>query len=135
MDWTAWAEMFENSGFEVYETSVRLSCEREEMEGPDRHALQMRETLNAIKEKYYEIAEHTADWTAEERNPQIQRWLDWLEKLTGPIRSRGVKEALQELEDEETANLTIARLAEDQTKGRKRQRDEEENEEEDEEET
>ena len=122
-DWAAWAEMFENSGFEVYETSARLNREEEEMKGPDRYALQMRETLDAIKEKYYEIAEHTADWTAEERNPQMQRWLDWLEKLTEPIRSRGVKEALQQLEDEETTNLAKAKAIEG---GHKRQRDEDE---------
>lgn len=49
--------MFEDSGFEVYKTSARLDCE-EEIEGPDRYALKMRETLDAIKEKYYKIAEY-----------------------------------------------------------------------------
>lgn len=44
-----WADMFEDSGFEVYETSVRLNCEDENIEGPDRHILQMREVLNTIK--------------------------------------------------------------------------------------
>ena len=34
--------MFEDSGFEIYETSVRLDCEEEEMKGPDRQMLQMR---------------------------------------------------------------------------------------------
>ena len=116
--------MFENSGFEIYETSVRLECEMEEMKGSDRHLLQMRETLDAIKEKYYEIAEHTADWSAEERTPQMQRWLDWLDKLTEPIRNRRVKEALQELKNEETAALIVA---EGRGEGRKkRQRDEDE---------
>ena len=54
----------------------------------------------------------------------MQRWLDWLDKLTKPIRSRGVKEALQKLEDEETAALAVA---EGRGEGRrKRQRDENE---------
>lgn len=53
--------MFEDSGFKIYETSVRLECKEEDIEGVDRRMLQMRETLDAIKEKYYEIAEHTAD--------------------------------------------------------------------------
>ena len=54
--------MFEDSGFEMYETSARLDVERhEEMKEADRHMLQMREILNAIKEKYYEIVEHTAN--------------------------------------------------------------------------
>ena len=124
-DWARWAEMFEDSGFEIYETSVKMECEMEEMEGVDRHMLQMRETLDAIKEKYYEIAEYTADWTAEQRAPQIQRWSDWLDKLTGPIRSREVKEALQELEEEETVALATAKATEATGAGRnKRQRDE-----------
>ena len=100
-DWLAWAEKFEDSGFEVYETSARLNIERhEDIEEPDRHMLQMREVLDTIKEKFYEVMEHTADWTAEERNPQIERWLGLLEKLTGLIRRQGVEEALQELKDE-----------------------------------
>lgn len=28
--------------------------------------------------KFYELIEHTADWTAEERNPQMEKWLNWL---------------------------------------------------------
>ena len=66
--------MFENNDFEIYETSIRTIFEREKkLKKSNRYMLQMREVLNAIKKKYYEIAEHTADWTAEERNPQIQR--------------------------------------------------------------
>jgi hypothetical protein len=58
------------------------------------------EVLNTIKEKFYEVMEHTADWSAEDRNPQIVRWLSWLEKLTGPVRRQGVEQALEELRDE-----------------------------------
>ena len=124
-NWTIWAEMFEDSGFEVYETSARLKVEcHEEIEEVNHHMLQMREVLNAIKEKYYEIVEHTADWTSEERSSQMQRWIDWLNKLTGPIKRRGVEEAMRQLEEEETAALATAKAVE--TAGRnKRQRDEE----------
>lgn len=107
--------MFENSDFEIYEIIAKLNVERhEEMKETDRHVLQMREVLNAIKDKYYEIVEHTADWIVEKRNPQIQKWLNWLTKLTDPIRSQGVEETLQEIKDEMTKR-----------RGRKRQRDEE----------
>ena len=71
-NWTVWAEMIEDSGFEIYETSARLEVEcHEEIEGVDRHMVQMREVLDAIKEKYYKIIEHTAEWTAEERSSQM----------------------------------------------------------------
>lgn len=71
VNWTVWVKMFEDSGFEVYETSTRLDYDyHEEVERSDRHMLQMRGVLDAIKDKYYEIAEHTANWTAKERNLQ-----------------------------------------------------------------
>lgn len=120
--------MFEDSGFEIYETSIRMKCETEKMEKTNRQTLQMRETLKTIKEKYYEIAEHTADWSAEERASQIQRWLNWLDKLTKPIRSRGVKEALQKLKKKKTAALAVTVRFEAQ-KGKKRQRDDDDDDE------
>ena len=64
--------------------------------------LQMKEILNAIKKKYYEIIEHTADWTAEKRNPQIQRWLNWLAKLIGSIKNQKMKKILQKIKNEMT---------------------------------
>lgn len=36
------------------------------MEGPDRHMLEVREVLDHVKDRYYEMAEYTAEWTAEE---------------------------------------------------------------------
>ena len=122
-DWAIWAEMFEDSGFEMYETSISLKVERhEEIEEIERHMLQMKEVLNAIKKKYYEIAEHTADWTAKKRQSQMQRWIDWLNKLISFIKRHGVEKALRELKDEETAALATAKAAEATgTGGKKRQ--------------
>lgn len=59
-DWLGWAELFEDGGFEVYETTVKEYVNREErIEGPDRHMLEMREVLDSIKDKYYAMMEHT----------------------------------------------------------------------------
>lgn len=56
----------------------------------------------------------------------MQQWIDWLDKLTGPIRRQGVEETLRELKDIETAALTTARVAEATGTGRKKlQRDKE----------
>lgn len=101
-DWSKWAELFEDEGFEIYEitTVEHIFLVNEAIEGPDKHMLEMREVLDHIKERYYERAERTAEWTAEERNPVIQRWISWLDKLTGPIRRMGVEQALKELENE-----------------------------------
>lgn len=91
-----------------------LSCvdEYKDIEGPDRYDLQIRKVLNSIKEKFYELTKHTADWIAEERDSQIERWLSWLQNLTEPIKSQRVKEAPQEIQNEGIND------------GRKRQRDE-----------
>lgn len=122
--------MFENSGFEIYETSVCLEIERdEEVEKSDRHLLQMREMLDAIKKKYYEIIEYTADWSIEEKTPHIQRWLNWLSKLTGPIRGQAVEEALEGIKDEMAIGGGGGGGG---GGGRKRQRDEEKEEDDDE---
>lgn len=102
-DWTRWAELFEDGGFEVYETTGKVHVDdgnHDVMEGPDRHMLEVREVLDHVKDKYYEMAEYTAEWTAEEQNPIIERWISWLGKLTGPIRKQGVEAALKELEGE-----------------------------------
>ena len=96
-DWTIWTKMFENNKFEVYETSTKLNREKKKMKKLNRYALQMKKTLNAIKKKYYEIVEHTADWTTEKKNPQMQRWLNWLKKLTESIQNRKMKKTLQKL--------------------------------------
>lgn len=103
-------QSFQESSFEIYKTSAKLDVEYEEVEGPDHHGLQMREVFESIKKKFYELVEHTADWNTEDRDLQIKKWLGWLQKLTGPIRSQGVEEALQEIKDEEA-------------RGKKRRRD------------
>ena len=54
--------MFENNDFEIYEMSNNLKIERhEKIKKIDRHMLQMKKILNVIKNKYYEIIEHTVD--------------------------------------------------------------------------
>ena len=123
--------MFENSDFEIYEMSDSLEVERhEKIKRIDRHMLQMKKVLDAIKNKYYEIIEHTADWTAEKRQSQMQRWIDWLDKLTESIRKQKMKKTLQKLKNEKTAVLMIAKTTETaeaettEKNKKKRQRDE-----------
>lgn len=58
--------------------------------------------IKTIKKKFYNIIEHTADCSAEERNPQIERWLGWSEKLTVSIRKKRAKKTLQKLKNETT---------------------------------
>lgn len=111
-DWINWAQLFEDGGFEIYKTTTKIKVRHnkdDDIEGPDRYVLQMREVLEHIKDKYYEIAEHTAEWTMEEQNPKIERWLLWLNKLTGLIRKQGVEEEMRELENETESDEAAGR--------------------------
>ena len=59
-DWTRWASMFEDSGFEIYESTIKIYAVNEIHEvigGPARHVLEMREVLDDIKAKFYELNE------------------------------------------------------------------------------
>ena len=53
-----------------------------------------------IKDRYYDIAEATAEWTTDERDLFLAKWVDQLSKLTGPIRKKGVLRAMEELQEE-----------------------------------
>jgi len=95
--------MFEDDGFEIYESTTKeyvIKDIHEAIEAPDKHLLEVREVLDSIKDRYYETAEQTANWTEEERTPVITKWIEQLAHLTGPVRKRGVNTALQELADE-----------------------------------
>ena len=101
-DWARWAELFEDGGFEIYEATTKTYVENEIYDtvgGPDRGSLMMREILDHVKTRYYEISEYMAKWTQEEKDPYIARWLAWLDKLTGPIQKKRVAQTLKELEE------------------------------------
>ena len=68
----------------------------------------IREILDHVKTRYYEMAEYMSDWTKEEKDPHIARWLAWLNKLTGPIQKKRVEQALKELEEESETELNIS---------------------------
>ena len=56
--------MFER-GFEIYESITKEYVTRDiydEPDGPSKHMLDVREVLNEIKFKFYELEAGTADW-------------------------------------------------------------------------
>lgn len=111
-DWDRFAFGFEEGGFEIYETTNKEWVSEgvhDAIGGPSRHLLEVREVLDGIKDRYYELCENMADWTPEERSPILDRWLDQLSSLTGPIRQRGAQAAILELH-KETAELPEGEL-------------------------
>lgn len=57
--------MFEEGGFEIYEGISKEYAKKDiydELDGPSKHMLDVREVLDEIKAKFYELEAGTADW-------------------------------------------------------------------------
>ena len=93
-DWRRWASLFEDGGFEIYESTTKTYA----IDGPSRHALEMKEVLDHVKTCFYEIEEIITGWDPERRDKVVQLWLTMLKKQVGPVRRQGAAQALQELE-------------------------------------
>ena len=62
-DWARWAYMFEEGGFEIYESTTKeyvIKDVYEEPDGPSKHMLEVCKVLDEIKTKFYELEENTA---------------------------------------------------------------------------
>lgn len=59
--------------------------------------LEVREVLDEIKTKFYELEENTASWEDDNRARISASWVTMLRKATGPIRQQGVQLALEDL--------------------------------------
>jgi hypothetical protein len=101
-DWKRWAYMFEEGGFEIYESTTKEYATKDiydEPDGPSKHMLDVREVLEEIKTKFYNLEAGTVDWEDDVRERISAQWVAMLRQMTGPIRQQGVQEALKELTD------------------------------------
>ena len=69
--------------------------------------LDVREVLDEIKTKVYELEAGTAGWEDDVRERISAQWVSMLRQMTGPIRQRGAQEALKELTED---GYNVARL-------------------------
>ena len=69
----------------------------DQLGGPSRHMLEVREVLDNIKNRFYDLEEATVLFDDEHRERVSMLWVQMLRKLTGPIRLQGVQQALEEL--------------------------------------
>lgn len=102
-DWDVWASMFEDYGFEIYESTTKDFVAKEifdEPGGPNKHLLQVREVLDDVKNSYYQMQEIMADWDADECNAKSKQFVRMLRKMTGSVRQQGAMKALKQLDDE-----------------------------------
>ncbi|KAI9796654.1 MAG: hypothetical protein M1835_003450, partial [Candelina submexicana] len=97
-DFQQYIYMFEDSGFELYERIGTEYYEREieeEIGAPVRRRLDMREVLDSVKSRFYELEEQVAGLPFEEANRVMQWWIDSLDRVTGEVRKAGVEEFRQ----------------------------------------
>ena len=59
----------------------------------------MREVLDHVKTRFYEIEELTADWDSERRDKVVTIWMSMLKKQIGPPVSHDLEE--REVKDED----------------------------------
>lgn len=89
--------MFKDDEFEIYESITKkyvIKNIHETIETLDKHLLKIREILDSIKNRYYEIAKQTTNWAKEERTSTITKWIEQLAHLIDLIRKRKVNIAL-----------------------------------------
>ena len=94
--------MFQEGGFEIYESTTKEYVTKDiydEPDGPSKHMLDVREVLEEIKTKFYDLEAGTVDWEDDVRERVSAQWVAMLRQMTGPIRQQGVEEALKELTD------------------------------------
>ncbi len=71
--------MFEDDEFEIYESTTKqyvIKDIHEAIGALDKHLLEIREILNSIKDRYYEIAKQTTNCAEEKRTPTITKWIE-----------------------------------------------------------
>ena len=94
--------MFEDSGFEIYETMTTEYAAKDiydEPGGPNKHVLEVREVLDDIKNMFYSMNAFMADWDTDRRNKVSKQFVSTLRRITGPVRQQGAREALKQLDE------------------------------------
>ncbi|KAL2050861.1 hypothetical protein ABVK25_008922 [Lepraria finkii] len=95
--------MWEDSGFELYEgiTSEYYTKEIDDEIGAlYRRRLDMREALDSLKSKYYNLEEAVAKLLQGLADNALKRWVARLEYITGPLRNMGIADLKAELQEE-----------------------------------
>ncbi|KAL2055533.1 hypothetical protein ABVK25_004341 [Lepraria finkii] len=95
--------MWEDSGFELYEgiTSEYYTKEIDDEIGALYHRrLDMREALDSLKSKYYDLEEAVAELLQGLADNALKRWVARLEYITGPLRNMGIADLEAKLQAE-----------------------------------
>ena len=73
--------MFEEGGFEIYESTSKeyvIKDIYDELDGPSKLMLDVREVLDEIKAKFYDLEANTVDWEDSDRERISAQWMAML---------------------------------------------------------
>ncbi|KAL2052754.1 hypothetical protein ABVK25_006994 [Lepraria finkii] len=93
--------MWEDQGFELYEGISSEYYTRDvdsEVGAPARRRLDLRETLESLKSKYYDLEETVTQLPPDLADDIMKRWVARLEHITGPLRAIGIADLRAELQ-------------------------------------
>ena len=116
--WARYLHMFEEevSGMEIYETVTTEYIDEEifqDIGGPARRKLEVREILNAMLVKYYGLERliEEEDWPEQPAHEAINQWIAQLGHTTGELRKIGVQQLKEMLCPESQAILSESQQA------------------------
>ena len=88
-----WVHMWDESGFEIYErmeTCYIESAIDDDIGAPERSRLTMRDTLESLQNRYYELSERAAKVLPEHRDRLLNWWTTRLNELSGDMWRLGI---------------------------------------------
>ena len=95
-----WHWKWEDSGFEMYEgmTTDYISKGIEnDIGAPGRRKLQIREVLDGLLGRYYDLETETETWPDNARDEAIRKWVKDLDAITGSLRQVAVEQLKEQL--------------------------------------
>ena len=77
---------------------------------PARRKLQVREVLDGLLARYYDLETETETWPENARDEAIRKWIKDLDSITGSLRQVAVQQLKEQLEPESQNAIAIASL-------------------------
>ena len=108
-----WHWKWEDSGFEMYEgmtTDYINKGIENDIGAPARRKLQVREILDGLLARYYDLETETETWPENARDEAIRKWVKDLDSITGSLRQVAVQQLKEQLEPESQNAIATASL-------------------------
>jgi hypothetical protein len=106
-----WHWKWEDSGFDMYEgmtTDYINNGIENDIGAPARRKLQVREVLDGLLARYYDLEAETSAWPDDAQDEAIRSWLKDLDIITGSLRQVAVEQLKKQLAPESQEAIEAA---------------------------